>query len=375
MKNLILLILFLFSVHTIEAQKKKAKVLPKPVKTISAQILKQFKVDSTPAQEPIFNSNKIYVITNSKSLLCYNLDGKLIWKFESPANISTKPFVNQDVVVLTTDNGEIILLNSTLGEQINSLSLDTNVTAPPIVFDYMGKRELIIPKETNSKAAVLIGNGKGELICLDLETLQEYWKKDYLKDSIKSVAIGFNNKAIVQVADGFLYNIDINNGLMFWRWKEKETTDFSNSQLVFNDNLLFTSSKDSTFYVIDQMLGLLKWKLNYDKAVGNISLSSNKNVHVLTSQSNLLVLAAENGKAVKTIDFKNLIKDSKANVFNYGVNTFLVIEDKLFLLDNKFKENLLLNLNGPFIISLIQITQDKYLTADDKGGITILQLR
>src|SRR3989339_1490061 len=217
--------------------------------------LLRIEINSQLGSPPLYYQNKIYTSELSGVITCFDDSGKKIWSRHTSSSLRSRPIIADNMLCTATSNDEIITFGLDAGNQIQSFGVDDSITTDLTMLQYSGEKELMIPKTTESKSAIVFGTKSGKIFCYDLETLQEYWHNYDAKGMIKTKPIITGNKLLFTSKDGYLYCIDTRNGLLNWRWKEKAETDFSNSQISSDGRKVYVCDNEYSLFSIDLLLG------------------------------------------------------------------------------------------------------------------------
>ncbi|MCX6170988.1 MAG: PQQ-binding-like beta-propeller repeat protein [Ignavibacteriales bacterium] len=372
MKKIFIIIIIVTAITNSMAQDMGNENPPATAIDIYAKI----EIKSLNAVSSVLWENKIYICENSGTVACYDTTGKMIWKHNISAEIVTGPLVTDGQIAIGTANGEIVSLIAHNGEQIQSIGLDDTLTTDLTEMQYEGDKELFLPKQSTSKTAILFGATPGTIYCIDLETLQEYWRNKDSRGKIIYPPLVIQNKVLFASTDGYLYCIDARNGLLNWRWKETETTDFSEAKIVCDGKKVFAVSKDSQLYCIDFLLGTLIWKSEKPKILTSIGLSNDsKNLFAKSEDKRFLFFSAEKGTIIRQLKHDVSFDSSRTQPVEYQDKIYFTNNGCIYALDKKLKEEKIFDFGETSIISFIQAGNNKFLAATSSGTILIFGIR
>ncbi len=241
-------------------------------------LLWKVELNATMSATPLIYKNKIYTADINGIVSCFDSTGQLLWDYDAYGPVFSKPAAMDDILVVANVRGDLITLNATTGEQIQSIGFDQPITSQLITIEYKGSANLMIPKRSNSKAAVILGTAKGEVYCYDLETLQRYWKNESAKAMVEIQPLYVDEKLIYGSWDTNLYCIDAKSGLLIWKWSPKNNFYYSPAACkpVTDGKKVYITTPDKLLFAIDLKLGTLLWKKqNYD-AWESIGISKDK---------------------------------------------------------------------------------------------------
>ncbi len=273
----------------------------------SSKIIFHKDLKATLIAKPIFWKQKVYVADYSGLVSCYNMKGKLLWDYDTFGNITGTPSIVDNKFIISTVQGELTILDPNSGDQLETIGFDEYLIASPVIFDYKGKKKLLIKKQTKSKSAVLISSASGKIYCYDLETLQEIWTNHETKKMIKRAPMVIGNQIVFGSLDKYFYSVDANNGTTIWKWRAKKSLQYSPTTCdpVTDGKYLYFTTPDKMVYSIDLRLGTTKWKKKNYSVYESIGISNNKKrLFIKGDKNNFYILSAKNGKLIKTIKAK-----------------------------------------------------------------------
>ena len=125
---------------------------------------------------------------------------------------------------------------------MNIPNLNGVVLAPPIIY--------------NDKIYANIGH---ELVCHDLLTGNQIWKKDFTQDFMFSGFIIEDNKLIANNEDTFTYCLNPENGALIWKTQSAGT---SGSMSYLNGVVYFPGGSTEKLHAIDINTGKTVWRLD-----------------------------------------------------------------------------------------------------------------
>lgn len=373
----IFIIIFLILVGLVFPQKKKGtKISQPPAKPIKLEIESIINGDSTFTFSPLFHDDKVILFEKLSTIRCKDLKDNVVWYTEISSEIAYQPIAADNAIVIITTSNDLILLDISTGKQIQSLGIDEDISGEVIKFNYSGKTELMMPKATNSKTALLLPGESGRILCLDLETLQEHWRNNDLKSVVLSKPILVKEKIITSGKDGFIVCLDSRSGLLIWRWKESEKSDFSKSNFLSDGRNIYFTSSDSTLYSLDMLLGKLNWKLTRKKILNSFILSEdNKFIIAFSNDGRMLFLAAKDGKQVREVKLKGIEPGSLLMPVEIQKQFMVITKSKILLLEDKEKTTSLLSFSHEEIVSFNKHRKDFFSVTTKGGRIIFLNLR
>ena len=310
----------------------------------------------------ILDKSGIIAVTNKNQVNCYDTLGKLCWNKQFEDKISFLPIIDESILLVGTANGDLTKLKLISGEIIESVGIGDSIYSNLLKISYQGNAELMIPKVTDSRSAVIFSTAGGSVHCLDLETLQEYWTNYDSPGKIKSQLTFSKNKIIFTGADNFIYCIDATTGILIWRWKENDELSYSSSQILSDEKNLFVVSSQKILYALDLLLGKLNWKLEGTPVFSRLGISSDmKTLFAISTDSHLLVISPKLEKVAEQIPLHAKTSNLIIAPFELDKKYFTLIDSVLVVVNSKKNIITLFNIGLQGIIDFKVINQNKYL--------------
>ena len=342
------------------------------------EIIFEYELETSLSSEPLFVDGNLFFVDAYGFAICMDTTGNTIWEYDTFGNVINKPIVTDGIFAVTTLQGDLITLNAETGESIQTIGFDESITSNIIVFDYNGSTNFMIPKESDSKAAVIIGTNTGKVYCLDLETLQEIWINDKPKGRIEKIK-SINNKLFMGSNDGNIYSIDEQKGWLLWKWKDRkeESNSFVKSELVSDGKSIFFASSNRLVYSVDLLLGRMNWKNNKLNPSQSIGINNQKHRIFVKSRSDKFhIISARTSNWVKVINLKYGIDKNITNIFEEDKLVYFAAKNGfVYTIDSKFRYNRILNINKSDSYNIQKIDEDTYLYANVDGQIIIYKTK
>jgi outer membrane protein assembly factor BamB/Icc-related predicted phosphoesterase len=325
---------------------------------------------------PLIWKNKIYTASRSGIISCFDSTGKIIWEYESFAEIFSCPVIADNILAAGDVRGDLITLNPNSGTQIQTLGLDDIITSQLITANYKGDKLLMSGQKPD--IVIIIGTSSGRLLCYDLNSLEPVWENNSAKGMIETKPLVIENKIIYGSWDGYLYCVDARTGVMIWRWTENK--DFYNSpalcQPVSDGNNVYITAPDKSVTAIDLLLGRTVWRkeCSADESIG-IS-ADNKNLLIKTTKDKFLIISAKNGKIIKEIGLKFGDDNTTGNLTEINGNiVFATQNGSVFLIDKNYGYKQLLFLGTCRIHSIQNVYGNIFVALNMDGKISIFELK
>jgi outer membrane protein assembly factor BamB len=249
----------------------------------------------------------IYSVFKDGLVNCIDVTGKEIWHFETNKKISIPPLIENELLVVASDDGEIITLNAKTGTSYQIIGIGEKITSG-IAFSNIENQGI------NGKT-VIAGTEYSNLYCYDLNSLNPIWTEQISginqELNVCSEIVSSNNKIFFYDNEGTLYCLSSSNGMLIWKlaysgtgWKiNKKSAAFQHmNDLVLLGNDLFFVDSSGSIFCIDALLGIVKWNIKNISAVGVIIFNSNKEIILPTTKNKILTISTRQGKVLSEIE-------------------------------------------------------------------------
>jgi len=342
----------------------------------ASKILWTKDLNSTTIASPLVLKDKIIIANYNGLITCFDLKGKELWNFQAFGNIVSTPAAKDGYIIVATLQGDLITLEESTGEEIQSIGFDETITSGLLTIDYTGSKELMVPKKTNSKAAVIFGTASGRLYCYDVETLQQYWLNKDARGMIQTTPLYVNNKIIYSAWDTFFYCIDAREGWLIWRWRMNNNFYYSPAAThpVTDGKFIYITEPNKFVYKIDLLLGKTIWATDEYNAWESIGISQNySRLFIKSQKDNFYIVPAKNGKGA--LEFRiNFGNDfNPTTPIEYSKKIFFITQNGYVYQINgkKYKKIIFLGNARPF--SLKRIKDNIFLSTNIDGRILLFE--
>lgn len=343
-----------------------------------AEILWNYNLKYSLPAQPATADDLIYVADKSGLITCIDSTGNVVWEYDSFGTIISNPIVADGIFAAATLQGDLLTLNAETGESIQTIGFDDLITTPLITIEYSGQTNFLIPKLTDSKAAVILGTASGKIYCYDLETLQQIWVFDKVKGMIAAQPVYAQNKIIFPAFDNHLYCIDARRGTLIWKWNGiKKQNDFPVlSNPAVNDEYVFISAPNGNVYAVDLLLGKTIWeneKLNAYQSVG-ISEKGHR-LFIKSTKDKFHIISAKTSTWVKEINMKfGEDKTSSAPIEYNGKILFGTKSGEVYLIDENFKFSKLFFMGASAVHTIKHFRVNIFIAANSDGKIVLFKI-
>jgi eukaryotic-like serine/threonine-protein kinase len=181
--------------------------------------------------------------------------GEEAWKFNADAAVRSTAVCNKNMVYFGSSKDVLYALDKKSGTIKWQFNSGYAIESSPALYNN----------------AVLFSNNKQTLYSLNAETGKQNWKLDFNKslnydwgfDYYYSSPTVVDNKILIGIKDGFVYNIYANNGTVIWKFK---TDGIVRSTPAVSGNIVFFGDTKGILYAVDLASGKEAWRF---KTIGN----------------------------------------------------------------------------------------------------------
>ena len=328
------------------------------------QIIDEISLEDSTASSLLNLKENIYIATINGVVYCLDHSMKTKWQYQTEGKISNSIIGTGDLVVVMTDAGDLFTINSNNGDLVQSIGIGETINSN-IIFtniEYNGLKT----------KGIVFGTVEGNVYCYELYSLEQVWENTLQETNVITGTFLVDNKLIVQT-EGENYNcLNVDNGVLIWKWEPKTKSDNEGfrSKVVSHGSLIFITDSDGNLYSIDLLLGTENWNRKRIYASGSF-YNFDKDLILHTSRNEILVIDPGNGKTKRGIkltdNFLNsiptcLIKDRMQILLGFGNGFICELMEK----DNI--EPIIYTGNSP-VISLIKLKDNSYISVDRNGKL------
>ncbi len=337
--------------------------------SLNSKVLWQKNLNSTSLTNLLTAGGIIYAATESGKIFCYDSDGKMIWRYDTKETIVSRPVVSGNILAAATLQGDLISLNAKTGEMIQVIGIGEPLTSQLVTTE--------VEYNGNKTTAVILCTSSGSIYCYELSTFEMIWENHSAHGLIRTLPLVFNHRLFLGSQDGFLYCIDDRTGDLYWKWNEGN--DFYTAPSVCpplsDGNSIFISTPDKYVSRIDFLLGITKWRKNF-QSWESLALSNNGKILILKSISNKVVfISAKDGKKIKEINLDYGFDLNPAQPLEWEGNFLIPAENgTLYLIDKNYRSKPLMFLGNCRLNSVVNVKDNIFAVSNMDGKIVCFKI-
>ena len=280
--------------------------------------------------EPEISSFKDFIFFFDNKGTIYNFKNsskELVWK----KNIYKNKERKLSPSLLLANNGKVLIVADTISKfyalNINNGNvLWENTNSSPF------NSEIKIYKDF-----FFIIDFENILRCFSIKSGEEIWnaktEQTLLKSQKKLSIVVFNDKVVFNNSVGEINAININNGKLIWqtptlsRSVYSKIMFFKNSDIVGDNNNLYFSNNQNSFFSIDQKNGFINWSQKVNSSIRPTIVG--KLIFTVSEEGYLIILDKQSGTILRsTYIFDSLKKKKNKKVIPVG---FVVGKKNIYL--------------------------------------------
>ncbi len=342
------------------------------------ELISQINLNSTLSASLYVNDSKIYSAAKNGILSCFDTTGTLLWEYDCFGDVMSKPVSADGILAVATVQGDLITLDANTGQPLQTIGFDEAITSQLITINHTGNKNLMIPKQTNSDAAVIVGTASGKIYCFDLETLQQIWVNETPKGMIETEPLLINNKIIFGSWDGYLYCIEEQTGSLIWRWQDNKSFYYAPAACkpVSNGENVYIATSEKKVYAINLLLGKTEWESSKFEAWESIGISDiGHRIFVKSFEDKFHIASAKTSNWVKELNLKFGLDtmpvepiEWNGNILFGGKNGFI------YLIDENFRYKKILFLGTARVHTVKHIKDNMFAASNMDGTIAIFKI-
>jgi outer membrane protein assembly factor BamB len=315
----------------------------------------------------LVTEDKVFTASFNGEINCYDLDGNPIWKHQLDRTILSGFAREKDLILVGTFEGDLFSINANNGNVVQVMGVGEPITSQLVTADVNYN-----DKETKG---VIAGTANGSVYFYEIYSFELIWMNNSSKEMIETKPLALKDKIFFTAHDGYLYNIDLNSGVLNWKWSAKNSTSLSSP--VTNGKLIFVSSPDKNITAIDLLQGTQAWRKNEHKAHESLNITNDNKKLLIKSLSDYFVIAdAVTGKGEKKIkcafgndpDPSTILEINNEYIFGAGDGT-------IYRIDKTFKCTPVIYLGNARITTLQTVGDNIIAAANCDGKIVLFKLK
>jgi len=328
----------------------------------------------------VYNSDKIYTAFKNGLINCLTTDGTEIWHYETNKRINVSPQIVNDILVVASDDGDIITLNANTGNPHQIIGIGEKIISGVSIIE--------IEEAGIKTKAVIVGTQYGNLYCYDLFTLDPIWTQQIsgINESISVIStIAYsNNKIFFYDNESTLYCLSTKNGMLIWKiqsssgeWRTSSIISGSQkgNHLTIKNNDLYLVDGAGNLFCVDALLGIPKWNVKNISANGLLRIDGKGSLVLPTRNNKLVFVSAKTAKVTGEIELPIDTKvESLSDLLLIGDQILVGFSDGwVYRIKPKQKTEKFFRSSLAPIVSLTNINGDCLVT-DYDGKLTLLNI-
>ena len=323
----------------------------------------------------LVSGEKIFITAHDGNIFCFDLNGNLIWGYETGGTLISKPAADNDILAAGTIEGDLFSIDAASGEVLQVIGLGEAITSDLIIID--------IFNNGNKSKGIVLGTQKGNLYCYDLFTFELIWKNNSAGESILGKLLLIKNRIIFGSRDKYLYCIDAKTGIINWKWKNSKLKETSGQNS--NPKNCIPAADEKHVYIIDQpnkiltaidlLLGTPVWQKKDFKVSNSIGVSrEGKKLFLPGAPGNFYIISAADGKLIKEIKMESGSEKSYTEPAEWNNNILSGSSSgKIYLIDSQFNWKTIIFMDES-IISVNSIIGNIFTALSSNGRIIVFKI-
>ena len=333
----------------------------------SADILWQKDLQKEMYAPVLVTEDKIFTASFNGEINCYDLDGNPIWTHQLGRTVLNGFVREKDLILIGTYEGDLFSLNANNGNVVQVIGVGEPITSQLVTAD-------VHYNDIDTKG-VVAGTSNGSVYFYEIYSFELIWMNNSSKEMIETKPLVLKDKILFTARDSYLYNIDLNSGVLNWKWSARNSSNLSSP--VTNGKFVFVSSPDKNITAIDLLQGTQAWRKNEHKGYESLNISSDNKKLLIKSLSDYFIIAdASTGKGDKKIkctfgndpDPSSILEINKEYLFGAG-------DGVIYRIDKTFKCSQLLYLGNARITTLQSVGDNLIAAANCDGNIVLFKLK
>lgn len=343
----------------------------KPVSFVQpGSIVWSVSLDKITRESSVYNTEKIYTAFKNGLVNCLSIAGNELWRFETTKRINISPMIVNDILILTTDDGDIITFNAKTGNPLQIIGVGEKITS--------GVSFIELVEAGNITKAVVVGTEYGNIYSYDLLSLNPVWTQQLsgMNENLGIISgiVSSNNKIFFCDNKGTLYCLSAQNGMLIWNIPSSKGGWKLNSNIYVVNNNLYLIDVSGNLFCVDALLGEPKWDLKNIYANGTITVNEKNELILPTKKNNIAIVSTKFGKVISEIELPSANAESITDLTLIGSNIIVGYSDGwVYKINSQKKVEKFFRSGSAPIVSLIDINSN-CLVSDYDGQFTLLNI-
>lgn len=299
----------------------------------NAKVLANINLNKTLTYGLFANENYIATASKEGTVFCFNSKGKALWIYETKKTILSRPVIINNTLIVGTVQGDLITMDCKTGKVIKSIKINDKISSQ------LGTGKVKLDGATTD--AVFVGTSYGAFYCFDVKTLKQIWKNSDAQNLVEDEPLILNDKIIYGSWDTYLYNCDLNNGNLIWRWRENDRFYYAPAACkpATDGENIFVATPDRFVSAVNISTGKTSWRTNKANGWESIGISNDKkNVLVKGFADKFWYLSASDGTVLDSVLYSDPIETMGSEVIEAdGKVMFTTREGMLYAIDKEHK--------------------------------------
>jgi outer membrane protein assembly factor BamB len=315
----------------------------------------------------LVTDDKIFTASFNGEINCYDLDGNQIWTHNLERTVLSGMAREKDLVLIGTIEGDLFSLNANNGNVVQVIGVGEPITSQLVIVD--------VHYNDKDTKGVIAATSKGSVYFYEIYSFELIWMNNSSREMVDTKPLALKDKILFSPRDANLYNIDLNSGVLNWKWTVKNSGNLSSP--VTNGKFIFVSSPDKNITAINLLQGTQEWRKNEHKGHESLNISSDNKKLLIKSLSDYFVIAdASSGKGDKKIkcpfgydpDPSTILEINNEYLFGAG-------DGVVYRIDKSFKCTPVIYLGNSRITTLQSVGENAIAAANCDGKIVLFKLK
>jgi outer membrane protein assembly factor BamB len=315
----------------------------------------------------LVTEDKIFTASFSGEISCFDSTGNIIWTHNLERTVLSGMARENDLLIVGTYEGDLFSINANTGKVVQVIGIGEPVTSQLVTAD-------VHYNDTDTKG-VIACTSEGNVYFYEIFSFQLIWLNSSSQEMINTKPLALKDKILFSSRDGILYNIDLNSGVLNWKWTAKNIGTLSSP--VTNGKFVYVASTDKYLTAVDLLQGTTAWRKNEFRAYESLNISNDNRKLLIKSLSDYFSTAdANTGKPEKKIVCSFANDPDPSDILQQGDQYFFGTGGGMvYIIDKDFKCAPLLYLGNARITTLQSAGDNLFTAANCDGKIVLFKLK